>query len=414
MTHFRPLVWRHNPSTHRFIFATGIECSYPTIDVNGSRHRVDELAKCGHYDRWREDFELVRQLGITYLRYGLPYYRIHTAQGTYQWDFADLVMPAMRDMGIIPILDLCHFGVPDWIGDFQNPDFPEHFANFARTVAQRYPWVLCFTPINEMYITAEFSAYYGWWNERRSDHRSFVTALKHLAKACVLAMEAIIEVNPQALFIHAESSERTHARQPELVDEAEMYNERRFLSMDLVCGRMVSSGMYQYLREHGMTEEEYLFFLDHRLTEHFIMGHDYYEANEHLLIDETTRTFLGDIFGYDTLARHYCERYQLPVMHTETNAVGPHAVRWLWKTWHNIQELRRAGSPICGMTWYSLTHQMDWDTALRENNGNIHPVGLFDLDRKITPVGEAYKELITLWKETPLLPNGPLTLVGKW
>jgi len=35
--------------------------------------------------------------------------------------------------------------------------------------------------------------------------------------------------------------------------------------------------------------------------------------------------------------------------------------------------------------------------ALRQKNGTVNPVGLYDLDRKIRPVGEAYKKLISDW-----------------
>ena len=41
-------------------------------------------------------------------------------------------------MNIMPIVDLCHFGVPDWIGNFQNPDFPRQFSLYARAFAERY------------------------------------------------------------------------------------------------------------------------------------------------------------------------------------------------------------------------------------------------------------------------------------
>lgn len=52
-----------------FMFATGIECSYPTIiGRDGQRQRIDELEKCFHYQRWREDLQLVRELGLRYLR----------------------------------------------------------------------------------------------------------------------------------------------------------------------------------------------------------------------------------------------------------------------------------------------------------------------------------------------------------
>lgn len=404
----------HNPHTQRFIFATGIECSYPTIETANGTKRRDQMEECGHYARWREDLQLTLDLGIRYLRYGPPYYRMHLADGRYDWTFTDEVLPAMRDMRIVPVVDLCHFGVPDWIGDFQNPDFAALFAAYAKAFAQRYPWVRLYTPVNEMYIAAEFSAFYGWWNERLSSHRAFVTALKNVVRANVEAMGAILDVRRDALFIQSESSEYTHPSSPDLEDEAEMLNERRFLSLDLNYGHRVSSGMHDYLMDNGMSEDEYVFFLRHNFREHCIIGSDYYASNEHLLINENERVYAGNVFGYYVVTKDYCGRYNLPAICTETNMVEPEAEAWMWRTWANILRLRRDGSPVCGMTWYSLTDQIDWDTALREDNGRVHPVGLYDLDRKIRPVGVAFRKLIEQWGFLPLLPNGPLTLVGDW
>ena len=105
--------------------------------------------------------------------------------------------------------------------------------------------------------------------------------------------------------------------------------------------------------------------------------------------------------------------YRLPVMHTETNLwEGPHgdeAVKWLWKEWANVLRLRNVGIPTVGFTWYSLTDQVDWDTALREQNGNVNPLGLFDLDRKIRNVGKAYKQLIADWRN--VLPAQSVCLI---
>jgi beta-glucosidase/6-phospho-beta-glucosidase/beta-galactosidase len=411
---FYPARERPNPTTQRFIFATGIECSYPTVQTPAGRRRRDQLAECGHYERWREDLRLVRELGLRYLRYGPPYYRMHLGPGRYDWAWADEVFAELRRLGLVPIVDLCHFGVPDWLGDFQNPELPAHFAAYARAFAARYPWVRLYTPVNEMYVAAKFSAYYGWWNERLTSHRGFVTALKHLVRANLAAMLAILEVRRDALFVQSESSEYVHPARPDLVDEAELLNERRFLSLDLNYGRRVSSGMYAYLRDNGMTEDEYAFFLTHNLREHCVLGNDYYVSNEHLLVDEARTVFGGEVFGSYVVTRDYYERYHLPVMHTETNKAEPDAERWLWKTWANVQRLRRDGVPLVGMTWYSLTDQVDWDTALREANGRVNPLGLYDLERNIRPVGRAYRELVRQWGHTPLLPSGPLTLLGRW
>jgi beta-glucosidase len=413
MKYYQPRETYH-PSTTRFIFATGIECSYPTIRTAAGLRRIDQLEKCRHYDRWQEDLQLVNDLDIRFLRYGPPYYRIHQGPGRFDWSFTDQVLPEMRRRAIVPILDLCHFGVPDWIGSFQNPEFPEHFADYARAFARRYPWIWCYTPVNEMYITAEFSAFRGWWNERLTSHQAFVTAIKHLAGACLQAMLAIIQVRSDAIFVLAESSEHTHVLLPQLAEEAEFYNERRFLSLDLVCGRRLGSGMYDYIMDNGMTREELGRFMRYDLREHFIMGHDYYATNEHRLEEDGSREPAGDVLGYYTVAHHYHGRYGLPVMLTETNARGGDEDAWLHQTWANIQELRRVGMPLCGMTWYSLTDQVDWDVALREENNRVYPVGLYDLDRKIKPAGRAYRKLAQDWGHLALVPNGPLTLVGQW
>jgi beta-glucosidase/6-phospho-beta-glucosidase/beta-galactosidase len=44
-------------------------------------------------------------------------------------------MHEMRRLGIVPIIDLVHFGLPDWLGDFQNPSGPQRFADYAHRFA---------------------------------------------------------------------------------------------------------------------------------------------------------------------------------------------------------------------------------------------------------------------------------------
>jgi beta-glucosidase/6-phospho-beta-glucosidase/beta-galactosidase len=394
-----------------FMFATGIENSNPTI--RGGAHRVDQLEACGFYKHWRTDFDLVRDLGIQFLRYGPPIHTTFLGPGQYDWEFADLTFGRLKELDLNPIVDLCHFGVPDWIENFQNPDLPRLFANYARDFALRYPWVQLYTPVNEMYICATFSAAYGWWNEQLSSDRAFVTALKHIVKANVLAMSAILEVRPDAIFIQSESSEYFHAENPKAIRPAEVLNARRFLSLDLNYGRRVDSEMYEFLRDNGMTREEYHWFLDVNLKQSCIMGNDYYVTNEHRVRADGHTSASGEIFGYCEITQHYHDRYKLPVMHTETNLIegpnGDEAVNWLWKEWANVLRVRNTGVPVVGFTWYSLTDQVDWDTALRETNGNVNPLGLYDLNRNIRRVGTAYRQLMADWRE--VLPAQSVCLV---
>lgn len=393
----------------KFMFATGIENSYPTIQLpDGTRHRVDEMEKSGFYKYWQTDFELVKEMGINFLRYGPPYYSVHLGPGQYDWAFTDETFAYLKTLNITPIVDLCHFGVPDWIENFQNPDFPEYFSEYAQAFAERFPWCKIYTPVNEIFIAAMFSAQYGWWNERLSDDRYFVTALKNLCKATTLAMQKILKVQPEAVFIQSESAEYFHAEEPSCRPLAEFLNQKRFLSLDLTYGQPISVPMYEYLRENGLTKEEYHWFIDNSSKIRCIMGNDYYVTNEHMVSPDGTTYASGEIFGYHVITHQYYTRYNLPVMHTETNMLEPLAVEWLKKQWASAYHLKEDGVPLLGFTWYSLIDQVDWDSALRENNGNINNLGLYDINRNINPVGKAYKRLIEQW--SPVLEKEPFGL----
>jgi beta-glucosidase/6-phospho-beta-glucosidase/beta-galactosidase len=387
----------------RFLFATGIESSYPVIEgPDGAPLRMDEMEKTDHYRRWKEDLQLVHEIGADALRYGPPWYRVHLGPGRYDWAFTDSVMAEIKRLDIIPIIDLCHFGVPDWIGNFQNPEFPRWLAEYARAFAERFPWITLYTPVNEMYVTAKFSARLGLWNERQASERAFVTAVKHLARANILATEAILKAQPAARFIQSESSEYYHPVSPEAVGYARHLNELRFLALDLSYGHDVSGRMYEFLADNGMTREEYHFFLDRSVKSRCIMGNDYYATNEHMVY-ANGKVDICEMFGYYMITKQYYERYRLPVMHTETNnrdeGDGEKDARvWLEKQWSNLVRLKADGVPLLGFTWYSLTDQVDWDSALSENKGKVNRYGLFDLDRRIRPVGIAYRELIKTWR----------------
>jgi beta-glucosidase/6-phospho-beta-glucosidase/beta-galactosidase len=392
---------------HGFMFATGIENSYPTV---AGGLRIDEMEKCGHYQRWRDDLALVRDMRMHYLRWGPAIYRTFSGPGKYDWAWTDDVMAEMKRLDIEPILDLLHFGVPDWIGNFQNTEFPNYFAEYAGAFAQRFPYIQYWTPVNEILITALFSTKYGWWNEMRTDDASFVRATANICRANLLAMNAILKHVPDAVFIQSESSEYTHPSQPDLMQQADFLNERRFLPLDLTYGHDVSAEMYRFLMANGMSDSEYLFFMNQNFKYRCVLGTDYYVTNEHLLRPDGGTCASGEFFGYYVIAEQYFDRYGLPIMHTEKNIAEERgASQWLWKEWNNMLLLRRDGVPIVGFTWYSLTDQMDWDTALREDRHVVNTVGLYDLNRNIREVGVHYRRLIEQWRG--FLPTGSSVLM---
>jgi beta-glucosidase/6-phospho-beta-glucosidase/beta-galactosidase len=356
-----------------------------------------------HYERWSEDFELARQIGVTHLRYGPPLHRIFTGPGQYDWALADEPMAELRDHGPEPIVDLCHFGVPNWLGNFQNGDLPAALAEYAGAFAERYPWVRFYTPVNEMYVCARMSALDGVWNEQLTGDKAFLTAAFNLAGSSVRMTEAILRRRPDAIFVNSESSEFCQPCCPDdrIQQIAQFENERRFLPLDLIFAHEVCKPMLEKLREHGL-EQDYRRFLAREVPRRTILGLDYYEWNERLIDNDGRPRALGELFGWYVIASQYHQRYRRTMMHTETNRLdasdGP---RWLWRQWHNVQLLRSAGVPLVGFTWYSLTDQIDWAIGLGKSLGGVDPVGLFDLNRDPRAVGLSYKHLIDMHRDQP-------------
>jgi beta-glucosidase/6-phospho-beta-glucosidase/beta-galactosidase len=395
-------VTRKSHDGRSFMFTTGIECSYPTIE-NG-RWRRDQMAATRHYSRWRDDFERAREVGVSHIRYGPPLHLVFTAPGQYDWDIIDEPMRELCEIGPEPIVDLCHFGLPEWLGNFQNAELVSALSDYAGAFAGRYPGVRFYTPINEMYVCAKNSALQGLWNEQLRDEGAFLTAVLNLANASIAMSDSILKSRPDALFINSESSEfcQPCCPDPKIRKIAELENERRFLPLDLIYAHPVSDPIRDRLRDHGLSDGDYDRFMNRKVPRRSVLGVDYYEWNEKLIDSRGNPRALGELFGWYVIASQYWQRYKRVMMHTETNRMdAADAPRWLWRQWHNVQLLRSAGVPIIGFTWYSLIDQVDWDIGISRALGVIFPVGLFDLNRDPRAVGLSYKYLIDTFGSQP-------------
>ncbi len=375
-----------------FVLATGIECSAPLVDGK----RVDELVKTGHVDRFGDDFRLARGLGVRYLRYGIPFHLVNPAAATFDWSWADQALEACRAAGLTPIADLMHFGVPDDLGGYQNPDLPARFRAYVRAFVERYPWVRYYTPVNEPFITAAFSAREGFWNEQRTDEAAFVRALLRVTRCVVLGATEIRRARPDAVLIQAETCHYTHPVVPDAISRADLENELRFTTFELAFGRDLPEVVLRHLRNHGADRAELRWFRDHGSDENWIVGNDYYATSELMVGADGQLRSSGVRLGYYELAHQYHDRLRRPVMHTETNAAGSGRSRWLESQWTDIVRLRREGFPIRGFTWYGLVNHVDWDSTLTVDAGRENACGLVSLARRPNPTYRRFREIAAL------------------
>lgn len=372
-----------------FVVATGIECSAPVIR-GGSRR--DQLLLTEHWTRVEEDLDLVTAMGITHLRYGVPFHIVAADPDNLDWAWTDVAMAALRGRPIEPIVDLLHFAVPDDLSGIGDPALPERYANYVRAFIERYPWVRWYTPVNEPYITALFSAKNGWWNEQQRTYRAFVQALRNVARCAVEGTRIIRERRPDAVFLQSDACEVFRPVEPAATARAAHLTERGRLGFDLTYGHPISATMRKWLLRYGMEPAELDWFLDQGSSENAIVGLDYYPLNERLVTARGV-TLPGERQGFDLAARAFHERYDVPIMLAETNHQTELAIAWLTDVWNETVALAESGIPVAGFCWYSLTDQVDWDTCLREPNGTVNSFGLVDLGRSRRPVAALYETL---------------------
>ena len=356
--------------------------------------RVDELEKTGHYSRVDQDLELVAGFGLRFLRYGIPFHRVNPRPDYFDWQFVDHALGVLCRLGITPIVDLMHFGVPDDLRTFQNPHVVSRFTAYARAFAERYPWVRYYTVVNEPLITATFSGRLGYWNEQRCDDRSFVRALLTAARCVVLGRRAVEAVRPDALFLQSDSCEYYHPVHSRGIQRADFLNELRFAAFELFMGRSLPASVADYLLKNGASRDELGWFELHGDDSQLIAGNDYYAACEKEVLPDGSLRESGERLGYYHLARQYQERLGVPIMQMETNGAEGDSVDWLTRQWTDTLRLLQDGVPIRGFTWYGFINHVDWNTRLRKANNHEDQLGLVDLERRPTPTWAAYRAII--------------------
>lgn len=353
-----------------FIWATGIEDTFVPQSRPGLRP-LDEYALIGHYEHWREDLALARELGVRAIRWGIPWYRVEPAPGQFDWGWTDQVLPYIAEgLGISVILDLMHYGTPLWLErSFAASDYPRRVAVYARAVAERYKGLIhSYTPLNEPLVNADFCGRRGVWPPYLRGDRGYLTVMLNLARGMLATAEAIYEADPGALLVHVEAAGLSRAADEALRSFAEEEMLRRFLALDLITGRVTPDhALFPWLVRNGVSVTE-LRELAARPLALDCLGLNFYPQwstrlygldRAGRLVDTATEQ---DGAGFAELIQLYYERYHVPVMITETSAMGDHEVRsrWLRSSLEAIRGLRARGLPVLGYTWFPLFTMVDW------------------------------------------------------
>ncbi len=361
----------------------------------GNRWR-DQTSEQGGWDRFLKRVQLLATLGIKAIR--MPVLWEHVSR--FGWRYIDPVMQELRRLGIRPIAGLVHHGSGPAGFSLLSKQFAEGLATHARAVAERYPWVEDYTPVNEPLTTARFSCLYGHWYPHKKSESAFVRALLNELRATVRAMEEIRKIVPSARLVQTEDVGSTSGP-PSLKGQWVFDTHRRWVSLDLLMG-WVKPGhrMWGHFRWLGIPEHELQYFVDHPCPPDLI-GVNYYVTSDRYIDDalecyherikvggngrqryvdvEAVRVRKG-LLGHEALLLQVWRRYQRPIAITEVHIGGPteDQMRWLRDAWEGADRAQAKGVDVRAITVWSAFGAYDWNSLVRKRNG-YYEHGLFEL-----------------------------------
>jgi beta-glucosidase len=360
----------HLPSaSDPLIWATGIEDTFIVDPHPGTGRTLDEYELTDHYEQWEGDIDRVAELGVQAVRYGIPWYRVEPRPGEFDWAWTDRVLTRIVEKGIEPIIDLVHYGTPLWLeGSFLNPGYPERVAAYAAAFGRQYRGLFRWlTPLNEPRVNAWYAGRVGQWPPYQRSWSGFARVLVAICRGIVLAEAAVREVVPELVSVHVDPTDLYSSQDPSLQDEVCLRQELVFLALDLVMGRIGDAHpLRKWLSRRGISDDEVDWFQTHQARPEIIGINMYPMFSQKQLVRGPQglrqRMPYAPPSVLAVLCQMYYERYGLPLMVTETAAMGPVArrARWMDGSIAAVRQVRSQGVPVIGYTWWPLFALVSW------------------------------------------------------
>ena len=332
---------------------------------------LDVFLQMQHYEKWKEDLQLAKDLGANAIRYSVPWYRSNPSPGNYDWDWIAGPLDWLVENGLTPIIDLIHQGTPTWMDNgFLNTQFPERFAEYAHAFARRFDGIVDhYTPMNEPQTTARRSGYDAVWPPYLRGVDGTSTVCLALAKAIVLASRALRDTCADCCLISADCNLRhlyqalaTEAGKPD--PELGSSAHHRLFPASLSYGKILPDDpLVQALRPLGYADEDFQWFLEHAEPPD-ILGYNYYPDLE----------TITPVQARERLFRELTEihaGFGLPVYITETSSGlnDEKKIQWVRALDEICEQAREHGLPLLGINWWPLFETIQWD--YRDNGKSV-------------------------------------------
>jgi beta-glucosidase len=413
----RPFLW--GAATSAYQIEGGAETDISQWEALG-RFRSGELdprieSAADHWNRWREDFDHLKALGVNSYRFSIEWARLEPEPGKFDqvaFDQYSAMIDRLLELGITPMLTILHFSHPAWFHEYSpwhNISAIDTYMRFVeevnRRLLDRVPYVVT---LNEPLVW--LLAAYGdaKFPPGVRDLRKLMVSLKHMLLAHRQAYDLIKQSHPdtQVGIAHNMIAFR-RARQGSILDGEMKRRLHRFYN--LLIPKAFTTNRISFSFPLLLKFDEPVS-LDNRID---FWGVNYYYRMHvrfrlrpfrpfDMLFVPRSKHGLSDM-GWEIYPRglYKCCRWlrftDRPIIITENGVATDDdtiRVRFLERHLNFLDRLRAEGMDIRGYYYWSLLDNYEWLVGTSARFG-LYQVDYADgLRRTLKPSGEYYAERI--------------------
>lgn len=335
-----------------------------------------------HYHRFREDFQLAKELGHTAHRFSIEWSRVEPAPG--QFDDSEIahyaeVIAELRRLGIEPVVTLFHWTLPLWLADeggFLSPHSPKYFTRFVEKIAQEFAGsVRYWVTVNEPTVYASASYLQGFFPPQQKKFWSTLRVVANLVRAHRAAYRVIKSHRPDAMVGYAhhhtvfEAADHNPITRVWVAALNFVWNE---CVLRCCLGRLDFIGLNHYFRLRFKTWRQV------KPTE------EVSDLGWPLVPDSLRRAALD------------LKKFGKPIIVTEhgcADADDSRRATFITESLAALEGARNEGSDIRGYLHWSLLDNFEWDKGFWPRFGLIE-IQYDTLDRRVRPSAKVYANCI--------------------
>lgn len=333
-----------------------------------------------HYNRFKEDFQIAKELGHNATRISIEWSRIEPKEGIFSKEGIEHykeVIKTLKDLNIEPFVTLWHWPIPLWLeekGGWESKNISNYFSKYAEIVVKELKDVKFWITLNEPEIYTTSSYLDGVWPPQKKNIFSSFKVLNNLIKSHKKAYEAIKKVNPNSKIGIAKNNIYFEAHENKLVNRIlKKFVDWcwNFYILNRIAKQQDFIGLNHYFHnriDYGFNKNE------NKKTSD--MGWELYpEAIYHVLKD--------------------LKRYKKPIYITENGLADAKDKKRAWFIIESLRNVKKAideDIDVRGYLHWSLMDNFEWDSGFWPRFGLIE-IDYNTQKRKVRDSAKIYRDI---------------------